>query len=635
VDALNNPVQQAIVAAKPDANRLILAGPGSGKTPVVAHRCAYLLRVERVPAHGILVLCFNRHAAISLRRRVAELAGPDARGVTILTYHSLAMRLTGVSFAEQMDHRREGSPDFQALIKNAVALLRGNSDVPGAEPDALRDRLLDGYRHILVDEYQDIDSDQYDLVSAIAGRTQSDPDAKLSILAVGDDDQNIYSFRGANVEFIRRFQADYDAHNHFLVENYRSTAHIIAAANSLIAHNRDRMKTGHPIVPNKSRLGDDPGGRWQALDPFAAGRVQILEVADAHAQAAALIFELQRLKSLSPALEWRECAVLARTRTELLPIRAALESCGIPIHWAPDRDKLPALHHIREIARCLDVLTAHRQELMRAEDLIAELDALAAPTPGGRNPWQDLLRDVAEEWREDSGNAETPVSAALDFFHESLAQLRSDISFGSGIFLSTIHASKGLEFPHVFLPGGAWLCPAGAQDREEERRLCYVGMTRARETLALFQRADQPNPHTVALDGPFALRREPALAKGLPDEITALRYELLTLNDVFMDFAGQRLPTHPIHSHLGQLVPGSSLLPSLKHPHVDLVDASGFPVARLSAKACEAWRSRLDTIRAIRVVAMIRRHRDQTDPEFAKYSRSQSWEVPAVEIVWG
>ena len=98
-----------------------------------------------------------------------------------------------------------------------------------------------------MDEYQDIDQPQYELISAIAGRTLDDPELKLSILAVGDDDQNIYAFRGTNVEFIRRFRQDYDADVHYLVENYRSTRHIIEAANQFIANNSDRMKTEHPI----------------------------------------------------------------------------------------------------------------------------------------------------------------------------------------------------------------------------------------------------------------------------------------------------------------------------------------------------------------------------------------------------
>ena len=137
--------------------------------------------------------------------------------------------------------------DFDALITDALKLLRGETTLPGLEPDEVRDRLLAGFQYILVDEYQDIDRPQYELISAIAGKTLDDPDFKLSILAVGDDDQNIYAFRGTNVEFIRRFRQDYDADVHYLVENYRSTRYITEAANQFIACNTDRMKTEHPI----------------------------------------------------------------------------------------------------------------------------------------------------------------------------------------------------------------------------------------------------------------------------------------------------------------------------------------------------------------------------------------------------
>ena len=269
VDNLENPAQIAIVAAPTDENMLVLAGPGSGKTRVVVHRCAYLLRVMRVPARSILVLCFNRQAAGALRRRLWDLAGTDVVGVTVLTYHGLAMWLTGTSFAERLERGGEEGIDFNALIDQALRLLRGEEEFPGLGRDELRDRLLAGYQHILVDEYQDIDQRQYDLVSAIAGRTQEEPEAKLTIMAVGDDDQNIYAFRGANVKFIRQFQEDYQAQFHYLVENFRSSAHIIAAGNALIAQNRDRMKTEQPIRINKGRERLEPGGGWTHLDPLA------------------------------------------------------------------------------------------------------------------------------------------------------------------------------------------------------------------------------------------------------------------------------------------------------------------------------------------------------------------------------
>ncbi|WP_258868106.1 RecQ family ATP-dependent DNA helicase [Alkalilimnicola ehrlichii] len=303
VESLGNPAQEAIVTAPLDSNALILAGPGAGKTRTVVHRCAYLLRVERVPARGILILCFNHNAKLTLRKRLWELVGRDAVGVTVLTYHGLAMRLTGASFAARAGQDRT-ELRFEGVVADAIALLRGDKEVPGLEDDELRDRLLAGYQHILVDEYQDIDPEQYDLISALAGRTLEDPDRKLSLLAVGDDDQSIYGFRNANVGFIRQFREDYDAEVHHLVENYRSTANIIAAANQLIAQNRDRMKLEHPIRIDKGRHNQALGGVWQRRDELTQGKVQILGVPDLGAQAAAVVGEIERLRRLQPEVDW-------------------------------------------------------------------------------------------------------------------------------------------------------------------------------------------------------------------------------------------------------------------------------------------------------------------------------------------
>lgn len=211
VDGSGNPAQVEIVAADEDGNWLVLTGPGSGKTRVIVRRCAYRLRVLRIQAHRILVLCFNCSAALELRRRLTELVGDDARGVTVQTYHGFAMRLTGHSYAERFGTCVDGAAgaarrEFDALIGETVDLLQGRTELLGIEADAVRDRLLAGYRHILVDEYQDIDADQYRPIAAIAGRGSTEE--KLTLLAVGDDDQNSYAFRGVSVEYIRRSLAD-------------------------------------------------------------------------------------------------------------------------------------------------------------------------------------------------------------------------------------------------------------------------------------------------------------------------------------------------------------------------------------------------------------------------------------------
>ena len=165
VDSLNNPVQRRIVADdREQTNVLVLAGPGSGKTKVLVHRIAYLIRVRRENPRGILALAYNRHAAVEIRRRLADLIGDDARGVIVLTCHALAMRLVGASFSGRAERLAEET--FHEVIRDAAAMLRGEG-LPPEEADEQRARLLQGFRWILVDEYQDVGPDQYELISAL------------------------------------------------------------------------------------------------------------------------------------------------------------------------------------------------------------------------------------------------------------------------------------------------------------------------------------------------------------------------------------------------------------------------------------------------------------------------------------
>ena len=346
VTSLNNPVQQRIVADdRQQTNVLVLAGPGSGKTRVLVHRIAYLIRVGRQPASGILALAYNRHAAVEIRRRLRDLVGRDAYGVTVLTCHALAMRLVGASFAGLPDQ-----PDdqvFRDLMRQATALLRGEGLLP-EEADAQRDRLLRGFRWILVDEYQDIGAEEYALISALAGRTLEDDGAKLTLFAVGDDDQNIYAFAGASVAFIRQFEEDYKARTNYLTDNYRSSQHIIAAANALIEPTQDRMKTEQPIRIDRGRRLEPRGGSWQGRDPVGQGKVQILEAGDdAVSQARLAVAELQRLKSLDSEWDWAGCAVIARQWKWLEPVRACCDLHGIPVQMA--NEEIPGFWRLREI----------------------------------------------------------------------------------------------------------------------------------------------------------------------------------------------------------------------------------------------------------------------------------------------
>ena len=490
VESLGNPIQQRIVADdREQTNVLVLAGPGSGKTRVLVHRIAYLVRVRRENARGILALAYNRHAAADIRRRLHALIGDDARGVTVLTCHGLAMRLAGASFTGRAE-----TPDdsiFDEVMRRATALLHGEDLLP-EEADEQRERLLAGFRWILVDEYQDIDGTQYDLISALAGRTREDEDGRLTLFTVGDDDQNIYAFRGASVEFIRRFEEDYGPKFRHLVDNYRSTGHIIATANAVIEPARERMKAGHPIHIDKARAKDPPGGAWEALDPVGRGRVQILPSGrEAVTQAQVAMGELRRLNSLpSSELDWSRCAVIARNWKFLAPVRAFCEAHGIPAQMGDE--EIPRFWRLRETRAFVDWLQAREPRVVDGAALRAWAEARL---PG---PWDDLLRQAIDEHALETGGGEAPVDHVIEWLAEWGREIRRR---QQRLLLVTAHGAKGLEFDHVAVLDGGWECAGRGEDPDAPLRLYYVAITRARQTLAL-ARFDGPPPNAGCADRP-------------------------------------------------------------------------------------------------------------------------------------
>lgn len=629
VDDLKNDSQEKIVTQQVEQNMLVLAGPGAGKTRVVAHRVAYLLRVKRVNPKAILVLCFNRGAVMSLRRRLRDLVGNDMTGVTTLTFHGLALRLTGRSLVTAGKVKGGEEIDFGRVIQDAVKLLSGETEVLGLGEMPARDVLLGTFSHILVDEYQDIDAEQYELVSLLTGKTIAEKDRQMTILAVGDDDQNIYRFRGANVGFIRQFHEEYQAEIHYLIENYRSTANIIAAANALIAHNSDRMKTGHPIRVNRGREDLPAGGNRQLSDPVSRGRVQRLLVADVDEQAWALLGEIHRQQQVGDTFDLGSCAVLAREWQDLDRVRSVLESAGMPVSLTWGRsNSFPRLTRIRENALLLEHLQANRSVTLTG----SALSAFLSKTSTSDTIWQANLHRLLHEWKEETGDTPQPVSAIEDYLYETLSDQSRAKNLTDGIFMSTVHSVKGLEFDHVFMLGDSWQQKRGAE-AEEERRLYYVGMSRARETLHLFHLADQPNPHASLLDGPYLVSRPVHPDKNRVQ--AADRYALLGLEDMFLDFAGVRRANHPSRLALGKLKTGDTLTTKIRHDQVELVEAGGVSVARLSRAARLRWGNRLHLIREVRVVAMVRRYRDDiVDKAFAAKCYGDTWEVPVVELVW-
>ena len=629
VDSLRHPLQQRLVAEKADTNRLILAGPGSGKTRVIVHRVAYLVRVLREAPGSIIVLAFNRGAAREIRQRLRQLIGNDALGVTVLTYHALALRLTGSSLANLTGQQDEAQAKIalEAILDQAIALLQGKTGA-GDEPDGadeLRERLLAGYRYILVDEYQDIDQRQYDLISALAGRQTPDRDARLTLLAVGDDDQNIYSFRRTSNDFIRRFQEDYQARLEYLVENYRSSRHIIEAANRLIAANPGRLKTGHPIRINHARHNDAAGGRWRQLDPLAQGRVQILSVPDdAPGQAAVAMAEVCRLQSLAPDADWSDFAILARNRATLDPVRAWCQRENVA-HRLSDRENpgRPKFHQTREGHWLLDLLHAKRARSLRPAALLRwfhrHFGSLAQD-----NPHLAQLGIFCEELEAVWGELRVPASLVADELHDFSADIAR--SEKGRLTLSTVHAAKGREFRHVLLlDGGNWL-----QSTADERRLYYVGMTRARETLTLCQGVRRGNPFSPALDGAGVTRCP--LPAPLPD-LTGLarKYRTLGFADVDLGFAGRKPADDPLHSHLDRIAVGQPLeLVRVAHGWGLRVPGETLVLGRLAGKYSLPATDRVEAS----VESVVRRHRDQSRPEFASQLKCEHWYVLLPTLTW-
>ncbi len=619
VESLNNPIQRRIVADNRErTNVLVLAGPGSGKTRVLVHRIAYLIRVRRENPRSILALAYNRHAAVEIRRRLADLIGDDARGIIVLTCHALAMRLTGASFsgrANQLDDE-----DFKAILRQATSLLRGEG-LPTEEADEMRTRLLAGFRWILVDEYQDIGPDEYGLISALAGRTLAEEDDKLSLFAVGDDDQNIYAFSGASVEFIRRFEEDYSARSFFLTDNYRSTTHIIEAANAVIAPARQRMKTEHPIQIDRARRKDQDGGIWTELDPVVKGRVQILPVGDTPVtQSQTVIAELKRLSGLTQDWDWAACAVVAREWSYLDPVRSLCELEGIPVQMA--NEEFSSVWHLRETQALVNWLRGRDTRLVKSEDLKGWVDR-QSPTP-----WTELLQEAIAAYELETGGVET----AVDQFIEWLAEWGRDLRRRQrGLLLLTAHRAKGLEFDHVVVLDGGWNRPGRGEDADAPRRLYYVAMSRARQTLTL-ARLPGAHPFQDALrSNPSVLRRQaPTTLPPAAPELSR-QYKQLSLRNVFLSYAGYRHPNHPLHSAIAALSPGDPLQVRVSGNRWELLNSSRMVVGQLASNFEPPSGTRCTSAK---VLAIATWSQEYSDPQYQRSLRCDTWEVVVPELVF-
>ncbi len=613
VEDLGNPVQQDIVADdREETNVLVLAGPGSGKTRVLVHRIAYLLRVRREDPQGILVLTYNRHAAAEIRARLRHLVGDQAAWVTVSTCHALAMRLVGASFAGGAAE----TGHFDAILREAVALITGEG-LSRAEAEAQRETLIQGYRWILVDEYQDIGPEEYALIAAVAGRSLEDPDQRLSLFAVGDDDQNIYAFTGASISFIRRFEDDYRAKPKFLTENYRSTRHIIDAANQVIEPARDRMKAGHPITVDKLR-GLDPGGGAMAIhDPVGRGRVQFLDVGgDDVAQAVAAVDELVRLSRLDPDFAWSRTAIISRDWRRLGPVRAYAEKLGLPVEMA--NEKLPSVWRLREMQRLVAGLRQRPAAMLTIQNILDVLNQQRLTR------WVELIAEGVAGLARELGTKTIPVPDALEWLAEWAQDIKED---QRGLLLLTAHRSKGLEFDHVVILNGGWQALSQGEDGEAPRRLFYVAMTRARRSLAVvisgahaFVRADSESELLRKVAPPSRQDRPE------PDQ-----YLLPDMSSVDLSFAGRLSDASPTLAAIEQAEIDDKVTLERREGKWLILDAQGCVLGRMAG----IWAPPEGT-RPVsgKVGAIVRWRKSDSGEAFQTYIKRDEWETVLPELVF-
>ncbi|MBY8873621.1 UvrD-helicase domain-containing protein [Micromonospora sp. PLK6-60] len=495
---------QRVAASAPGGPLLIVAGPGTGKTRTLTHRIAYLCAELNVFPDQCLAITFTRRAAEELRHRLDGLLGPVAEDVTVGTFHSLGLtilRENAEAVGLPADFRIADDADRAAARAEAgddadryVALLRKHDLVDLDELLTLPVALLRGdrklvreyrerWKWIFVDEYQDVDAVQYELL-----RLLSPADGNLC--AIGDPDQAIYSFRGADVGYFLRFSQDFtDARLVRLNRNYRSSAPILAAAVQAIAPSslvRGRRLDPARLDPEAPLVGRYAAGSAVDEADFVVRTIDELVGGLSHRS-----LDSGRIDGRSTELSFADIAVLYRTDAQAAPILDALSRGNIPVQKR-SHDRLRDRPGVAAIARelrhtGLDGSLAARVRL--AGQVLAErfavptLDGTGAVRPEDVRSAVDLLTPLARRCGDDLAAflSQLATGAEVDALDPR----------AEAVTLLTLHAAKGLEFPVVFLVGAEdgllplrW--PGSTPDDEqvaEERRLFFVGLTRAQDRL--------------------------------------------------------------------------------------------------------------------------------------------------------
>lgn len=600
-----NPEQQAAVRHI-EGPLLVFAGAGSGKTRVITYRIANLIMEHGVSPARILAVTFTNKAAEEMKTRLDDLLAGAARGLWVGTFHAICARIlresgqiidippnflvydesdqvdtvrqvlralnmdekqfTPRSFLYAISRAKEKLispeefdrnaydffdrlvaqvyPRYQEALKAANALdfddlLLAAIRLFQQQPDVL-ERYQDRFQYILVDEYQDVNYAQYVLVQQLSGKHRN-------LCVVGDDDQSVYSFRGAEVELILRFQKDYpDATVIKLERNYRSTQPILDAAYRVVSQNKFRAQKklwtdreeGMPLTLTRAqdemeeaRLVADYIQRMVMRGERRYSDFAVLYRTNAQSRAFEDFFMQARIPHrIVGALRFYDRKeikdLLAYLRLIVNPDDAVslrrvinVPPRGIGSQTVLQIQQTALLHNkgmweVIHSEEFIGQLTARARKSIQAfSDLIADLQQFSETHPVSeltkrvieRSGYLDWLRaEGSTESRDRAENIQEFLSVALQF--EETSEDKSLLAFlqqsalvsdmdtlgtgGDQVLLMTLHTSKGLEFPVVFLVGlEEGVLPHARSDTpdqiEEERRLCYVGMTRAQHELHL------------------------------------------------------------------------------------------------------------------------------------------------------
>lgn len=494
---------------------------------------------------------------------------------------------------------------MQTIVADAVKALEG---VKGEARDAMTEGLLSRVRYILVDEYQDINADQYRMIALLARKDEPEAEREVRLLAVGDDDQNIYAWNGSDVRFIRQFEADYHPAVHRLLTNYRSSEPIVSFCERFIASLPGRMKAESRLV----------SAQQSRLTPENARQPIVVRVPSPAHLDRAILGEVERWRREGFADE--EIAILAYHNADLYRLQARLAYEGIGVHFIKRLEL--NLSRIREIHRLLEHLeTLPDEELSLGQFRAMVAEGRPATPPGGDNPWEEaidlLLADYLEETRHPS-----PLDFR-NFIYDTGRDLRmGELRRPGRVTLATMHAAKGLEFPAVIV------VPEGLPADPEGRRVTYVAMTRAQKALSV---VGFPQPGTIFGE---ICRREPAVdfaGEPIPPADDMRVWEL-GLRDVHLSFAGRAAN----HAQIARVVEG--LAPGRRGHLIGAgIQVDGVEVCRLSQAAQSKLASEFagwQVSEAVCYAIVIRFRQDEATTMPQDGLVRERWEIPLFRLVF-